>query len=432
MLTVTASAGAPGGPGALSHFDLARKDCLGTARNTTSKVWYTVANGVLSDVYYPTVDNTNVETLQYVVTDGSTFTDLQTRDMTYTVEALHDTGGMACKVTATAKSGKYRIETDYITDPARNTVLMRVAFTPRRIPSYRLYVRFDPTVNGNGGGGSGQRRRRLGRPSTPRPGIRCSSPPTRSPRRTRRTATTRSPSTPRSTARSREASSGFVGAASDGLVQLDASHALTPTFADATDGNVVQTARGRRSAATARPCSRSGSARRRPRRSARPRARSARRFDKTLGDYKKGWKNYDDSLNKPRTEKLHGLTRQTAKQLEDEYYLSANVIKASEDKTFPGAIVASLASPWGQAISAGDPANTYFGSYREVFARDLYEAWTGLVADGDLATARDATLFLLRAAAAAGRLDAAEQPRQRQDRARLVRDAARRGPPTRS
>ena len=89
VLTIVAEIppGAPDGPGALSHFDLARKDCLGTARNTTSKVWYTVANGVLSDVYYPTVDNTNVETLQYVVTDGSTFTDLQTRDMTYTVEA---------------------------------------------------------------------------------------------------------------------------------------------------------------------------------------------------------------------------------------------------------------------------------------------------------------------------------------------------------
>src|SRR3989454_9303658 len=53
---------APDGPGALSHFDLARKDCLGTARNTTSKVWFTIANGVLSDVYYPTIDNTNVET----------------------------------------------------------------------------------------------------------------------------------------------------------------------------------------------------------------------------------------------------------------------------------------------------------------------------------------------------------------------------------
>src|SRR5262252_2642166 len=53
---------APDGPGALSHFGLGRKDCLGTARNTTSKVWYTVAGGVLSDVYYPTIDNTNVET----------------------------------------------------------------------------------------------------------------------------------------------------------------------------------------------------------------------------------------------------------------------------------------------------------------------------------------------------------------------------------
>src|SRR6185312_7065701 len=94
-ITVAVDHGAPGGPGALSHFDLARKDCLGTARNRTSKVWYTVAGGILSDVYYPTVDNTNVETLQYVVTDGTTFTDLQTRDMTYTAEAVHDAGGMA-------------------------------------------------------------------------------------------------------------------------------------------------------------------------------------------------------------------------------------------------------------------------------------------------------------------------------------------------
>ena len=82
--TQAPSTQAPGAPGALSHFDQARKDCLGTARNTTSKIWYTVANGVLSDVYAPTIDTTNVETMQYLVTDGSTFTDLQTRDTTYT------------------------------------------------------------------------------------------------------------------------------------------------------------------------------------------------------------------------------------------------------------------------------------------------------------------------------------------------------------
>jgi GH15 family glucan-1,4-alpha-glucosidase len=70
------------------------------------------------------------------------------------------------------------------------------------------------------------------------------------------------------------------------------------------------------------------------------------------------------------------------------------VLKASEDKTFPGAVVASLASPWGQAVSAGDPNNTYLGSYREVFARDLYETFTGLLLAGDRATARDTVRFL--------------------------------------
>ena len=91
------------GPGALSHFDLSRKDCLGTARNTTSKVWFTLANGVLSDVYYPTIDNTNVETLQYIVTDGSTFTDLQSRDTTYTVQLLDKhSQALDCEVTTTA------------------------------------------------------------------------------------------------------------------------------------------------------------------------------------------------------------------------------------------------------------------------------------------------------------------------------------------
>src|SRR5438876_11188553 len=148
---------APDGPGALSHFDLARKDCLGTARNTTSKVWFTIANGVLSDVYYPTIDNTNVETLQYIVTDGSTFTDLQTRDTTYTVQSLSkNSNALDCEVTTTAKSGKYRIVTDYLTDPDQNTLVMNVHFIALvgDLSAYQLYVRYDPSINGNGGGGS--------------------------------------------------------------------------------------------------------------------------------------------------------------------------------------------------------------------------------------------------------------------------------------
>src|SRR5205814_5229714 len=44
--------------------------------------------------------------------------------------------------------------------------------------------------------------------------------------------------------------------------------------------------------------------------------------------------------------------------------------------------------------SAGDQANTYFGSYREVFARDLYETFTGFLSTGDVATARATVRFL--------------------------------------
>src|SRR6201991_2227526 len=140
--TASAAQTAPGAPGALSHFDLARKDCVGTAQNTRSKVWFTVADGVLSDVYYPTNDTTNNETLQYVVTDGKSFTDLQTRDMTYTVSQPDD-GALSCGVPATAKSGRYRIVTDYLTDPDRPTVLLRSRFYGPR--DDKLYVRFDPT-----------------------------------------------------------------------------------------------------------------------------------------------------------------------------------------------------------------------------------------------------------------------------------------------
>jgi glucan 1,4-alpha-glucosidase len=388
VLTITV----PVEHGDLSHFDLARKDCLGTARNRTSKVWYTVANGLLSDVYFPTADNTNVETLQYIVTDGATFTDLQARDMTYTASALEDSGGMACKVTATAKSGRYRIETKYITDPSRNSVLMRIRFTPDTA-GLRLYARFDPTVNGNGGGGAGNGGADSATidSSTGHPVLVAADPVTAT------NAANRDYAQPVYVALDgsfSQATSGFVGAASDGLVQLDASHDLTAITPDASDGNVVQTARialrsdGRTVLALGFGASQAeavGAAE----------GSLGVPFDQTLTAYKRGWTRYDKGLAKPpHADAAEDPRANAGEDFEDDYYLSANIVKASEDKTFPGAIVASLSSPWGQAISAGDPANTYFGSYREVFARDLYEAWTALLADGDLATARDATRFL--------------------------------------
>ena len=67
----SAGGSAPAGPGTGASMDVARKDCFGTARNTTSEVWFTVADGVLSDVFSPTIENSNANTVQYVVTTAS-------------------------------------------------------------------------------------------------------------------------------------------------------------------------------------------------------------------------------------------------------------------------------------------------------------------------------------------------------------------------
>ncbi len=385
---------APAGPGSVSHFDLARKDCLGTARNTTSKIWYTVADGVLSDVYAPTIDTTNVQTMQFLVTDGNSFTDLQTRDMTYTVAA--DPTGMTCTVTSTAKSGKYRLTTTYLTDTSRSSVVVHTRYTPlvKAAKNFRLYVRLDATVGGNGGGGAGNG----GADSAVVDRSTGSAVPVSFDTVTTTNAANRDYAVPSYLALRADrafgaVSSGFVGTPSDGLTQLDAAHALSPAYDTATAGNVEQTAAlqlGEDNSATlalgfgtsqASAVATAGATVRTP-------------LWQLLAQYEYGWLRYDAGLRRP-SRSLPGLNRTQQAAAVKEYYVSANVLKASEDKTFPGAIVASMASPWGQAVSAGDPANTYFGSYREVFARDLYEAFTGLLADGDISTARATTRFLL-------------------------------------
>src|SRR3954447_2453584 len=225
------AAPAPGAPGALSHFDLARKDCVGTARNTTSRVWFTVADGVLSDVYEPNVDTTNVETMQFIVTDGKSFTDLQSRDMTYSVDA--DPTGMVCTVTSKARN--YTLRTTYSTDPARDTVLVKTDLEGKG--NLKLYVRLDPTVGGHGGGGA----QNAGADSATadRDALVAGDPTTET------AAVNRDYAKPTYLALEADhdfaaASAGYAGTSSDGLTQLDSAHRLTE-YDSAANGNVVLT-----------------------------------------------------------------------------------------------------------------------------------------------------------------------------------------------
>ncbi len=354
---------------------------------------------MLSDVYEPTIDNTDVSTLQYIVTDGATFTDMQARDMTYTVAA--DPSGMACTVTSTDAKHGFRLVTTYITDPAGDAVLMRtrLAGLPGArtdLAALHLYARLDAHVNGNGGGGSQNAGANSGVVDTstgaPVPVVFSTNTVTDAVNRDYAVPTYMALA---ASGPARAASVGFAGTASDGLTELDASHALTPAYDAAPDGHIVATADVTPGAghqvtlalgfgrSQAQSLSAAGAALHRP-------------FGLIEQQYLRGWAAYDAGLRPPPA-RFPGLAPRQAASLDAHYYLSANVLKASEDKTYPGAIVASLASPWGQSVPAGVTSGgepSYFGSYREVFARDLYEAFTGLLADGDLATARAATLFL--------------------------------------
>jgi glucoamylase len=375
---------APGFPGTESYFDLARKDCVGTTRNTTSKLWFTVADGVLSDVYWPTVDATNVHTLQYLVTDGKSFTDLQTRDMTYRV--VPDPTGMSCTIVASSAAHHYRLTTTYLADPSRDAVLMRTRFSGPA--SDQVYVRLDPLAGGTGGGGS-----QNGGGNTASLATVDGQPvPVASNTNTKTNAVNRDYAVPtfealESSRGFSDASVGYAGTPSDGLQMLDSGHQLT-SYDSAPDGHVALTAelnlKGGRSAdlalgfgqTQAQALSVAGAA-------------TGQSFAVAKSRYERGWQRYDRGLRRPSPSLGRAAVR--------EYYESVNVVKASEDKTYPGAIAAGLASPWGQAVPAGNLTNgepTYFGSYREVFARDLYEAFTGLLVAGDVQTARAATRFL--------------------------------------
>src|SRR5260221_9299581 len=271
---------------------------------------------------------------------------------------------------------------------------MHVHFVPLvgSLSSYKLYVRYDPTINGNGGGGSGNGGGDTGFFDTSTGHI----VPVAYDTVTKSNATNRTYAMPVYSALDAstpfaQVSNGFVGGGSDGLTQLDASHTLTTIYSQAVNGNLVQTAQVNLSQGDFTLALGFGTGGADAVSSAE--ATLATPFNQLVQSYEKGWQAYDAGMIRPGSS-LSGIAAAQMPLLSNESYLSANVIKASEDKTFAGAEAASLASPWGQAVSAGDPNNTYFGSYREVFARDLYEAWTGLVADGHLATARNAVLFL--------------------------------------
>ena len=145
------TAAASDGPGGAASWTTGNKLAVGTSAGLDNKVWFTVAKGITSEVFYPRLDVPNIEDIQYVVTDGSTFVDLE-RDATSHAISVPSEKALEYTVTNTdtRPSPKYRITNTYITDPRRDALLIRTRFESLDGGVYELYLIANSSMAGGG------------------------------------------------------------------------------------------------------------------------------------------------------------------------------------------------------------------------------------------------------------------------------------------
>lgn len=351
----TPGAAAFGQPGLPPTWQSARKNGFGTARTPASRIWFTLARGIITEVCYPRVDVAAVRDLQFLVSDGRTFVHEAQRDL----EArtwMDDPGVPAYRIAASDAGGRYRLHQRVIADPERDALLVHVVREPlvAAAADDRTYVLFNPQLGNSGAHDHARVLEVDGRTvlvawqSGAAVALVADGPVA-------------------------AASVGFVGA-SDGWRDLKAHHRLEWRFDAAHDGNVALTAEiGRASAGMTLALGFGPTAEAAV---ATAVAALGRPFEVAAEAYAEGWRPYLAGLA---LERLWPLTKDGGRLLRT----SAMVLAAVEDKTFRGAHVASPAVPWGDTVVASGPAG-----YRLVWPRDLYHVATARLALGDDDAAR--------------------------------------------
>ncbi|HEX6255417.1 MAG TPA: hypothetical protein VFZ70_06360, partial [Euzebyales bacterium] len=75
--TPLATGVAPGAPGDPPSWTEADKDGFATAESLKSRVWHTLDDGRLTEVYFPDLGTPSVRDLQFIVSDGESFSVLE-------------------------------------------------------------------------------------------------------------------------------------------------------------------------------------------------------------------------------------------------------------------------------------------------------------------------------------------------------------------
>ncbi|WP_445945588.1 glycoside hydrolase family 15 protein [Shewanella sp.] len=379
---------APGAPGADPTWAFAGKTGIGTAyepyvdgkyqaqaTNPVSKVWFSVAQGILTETMYGLIHNAQLKELQFVMT-GKGFIDTEKDHTTSQIEYLHqDEQGrpqsLAYKITNKDIEGKYQIEKHIFTNPDNDSLMMKVIFTAFEAGiTPHLYV--NPHIDNSGANDS----------ATIENGALIA----------QTLAVDSTVMTVKTSTEFVSASAGFVGV-SDGLTDLMDNAKLDWRYTNTGKqaGNVALTAQypeltintplefdlvigfGADKAASLASAN----------------ASLAQGSDAVLSAYlgddnHLGWKDYLASLTP-----LDAMSRSTTdngKLL----YASALVLKAQEDKTHAGALIASLSNPWGDSVSAKVGST----GYKAVWPRDFYQCAMAFLAMGDSQTPKVAFEYL--------------------------------------
>lgn len=345
----TTSGSAPGQPGILPRWSSAAKSGVGTARNRSSRVWFTISHGIINEIYYPSVDNACTRDIGLIVTDGREFFSEEKRH-TISVATYLAPGVPAYRVVNTCREGRYRIEKEIFSDPRREVVLQQTRFVPLvgQLSDYRLYVLAAPHLGNHGSG------------NTAWTGMFKGTPMLFAAREPYSLALASSyPWLARSV--------GYAGV-SDGWQDLSHNFQMTWSYDRAEEGNVALTAEidlqgsggsfllaigfGTRGGAAAH----------------RAAASLSSDYATLRSEFLEAWTDWQRSLI--------ALDDGTARD-RDLYRVSTAVLRTHEAKSFPGGIIASLSIPWGASKGDND-----LGGYHLVWPRDLVESACGLLAAG--------------------------------------------------
>ncbi len=148
---------APGGPGIEPRWTRGAKVAVGTAYSTSSRVWYTLDSGCVTEVYYPTIDTPQIRDLQFLFTDAKTFFHDERRNLCAHIDCVSETA-LGFEVTSREKEGRYTLHKTIIGDPHQNCLLIRtrIEAPPELLSNLRIYVLCAPHLEIGGWHNNGQ------------------------------------------------------------------------------------------------------------------------------------------------------------------------------------------------------------------------------------------------------------------------------------